>query len=55
MGQSYPIYACPRANHTRYSSVQVTFCGSLKQIVYKSNNRETNLTGGKCRAYGTMS
>ena len=24
MGQSYPIYACARANHVRYSSV---FCG----------------------------
>ena len=27
-GQSYPIYACTRANHVRYSSVQVIFCGS---------------------------
>ena len=31
MSQSYPIYACTRANHARYSSVQVTFCGSSKQ------------------------
>ena len=23
-----PIYACPRANQTLYSSVHVTFCGS---------------------------
>ena len=30
MGQSYPIYACIRANHTRYLSVYVTFCGSSK-------------------------
>ena len=30
MGQSYLICASTRANHTRYSSVQVTFCGSLK-------------------------
>ena len=28
MGQSYPIYACTRANHAHYSSAQVTFCGS---------------------------
>ena len=28
MGQSYPIYACTRANHTRYSS------GHVKSIVY---------------------
>ena len=28
--QSYPIYACTRANHARYSSVHVTFCGSSK-------------------------
>ena len=27
-GQSYPIYACIRANHARYLSVQVMFCGS---------------------------
>jgi len=32
MGQSYPIYACTRANHARYSSVHVTFCGSSKQV-----------------------
>ena len=29
-GQSYLIYVCTRANHTRYSSVHVTFCGSSK-------------------------
>ena len=28
MGQSYLICACTRTNHTRYSSVHVTFCGS---------------------------
>ena len=28
MGQSYPIYACTRANHARCSSVQLIFCGS---------------------------
>ena len=28
MGQSYPIYACTRANHAHYSSVQAIFCGS---------------------------
>ena len=30
MAQSYPIYACTRANRARYSSVNVTFCGSSK-------------------------
>ena len=30
MGQSYLICACIRANHARYSSVHVTFCGSSK-------------------------
>ena len=30
MGQSYLICACTRANHARYSSVQVTFCGISK-------------------------
>ena len=31
-GQSCPIYACTRANHARYSSVHVTFCGTSKQV-----------------------
>ena len=35
MSQSYPILACTRANHTRYSSVQVTFCGSSKHSLLK--------------------
>ena len=35
MGQSYPIYACTHANHARYSSVQVTFCGSSKLSLLK--------------------
>ena len=30
MGQSYLICARTRANHARYSSVHVTFCGSSK-------------------------
>ena len=30
-GQSYPIYACTRANHTCYSSVHFKFCGSSKR------------------------
>ena len=30
MDRSYLIYACTRANHVRYSSVHVTFCGSSK-------------------------
>ena len=38
MGQSYLICACTRTNHARYSSVQVTFCGSSK--LYKSNTQE---------------
>ena len=29
-GQSYPIHACTRANHGRYTSVHVTFFGSSK-------------------------
>ena len=31
MAQSYPFYAGTRANHPRYSSVNVTFFGSSKQ------------------------
>ena len=31
MGQSSHSYACTRANHARYSSVHVTFCGSSKE------------------------
>ena len=30
VAQSYPIYASTRANRSRYSSVNVTFCGSSK-------------------------
>ena len=30
MGQSYSMYVCTRANHARYSSAHVTFCGSSK-------------------------
>ena len=33
MGQSYPIYACTRANHARYSSVHVLF-SVPRNIVY---------------------
>ena len=33
MGQSYPICACTRARHERYSSVHVTFCGTSKQFI----------------------
>ena len=35
MGQSYPIYACSRANHAHYSSVHVKFCGSSKHTLLK--------------------
>ena len=35
MGQTYPIYACIRGNHSHYSSVHVTFCGSSKQYFIK--------------------
>ena len=35
MGQSYPIYACTRANHAPYSSFHVTFCGSSKHTLLK--------------------
>ena len=30
MAQSYPFYACTRADHARYSSVNVTFGGCPK-------------------------
>ena len=33
MGQSYPIYACSRANHAHYSSVHVKFCSSSKHTL----------------------
>ena len=33
MGQSYLICASTRANHARFSSVHVTFCGSSKHKV----------------------
>ena len=35
MGQSYPIYACSRANHAHYSSVHVKFCSSSKHTLLK--------------------
>ena len=35
VGQSYPIYACTRANHARYSAIHVTFCGSWKHSLLK--------------------
>ena len=35
LGRSYPICACTRANHARYSSVHVTFCGSSKHSLQK--------------------
>ena len=35
MGQSHPIYACTRANHAHYSSVDVKFCGSSKHTLIK--------------------
>ena len=35
MGQSYPIYACTRANHAHYSSVHVKFCGCSKHTLLK--------------------
>ena len=39
MSQSYPIYACTRADHARYSLVHVTFAVA-RNIVYKSKTRE---------------
>ena len=33
MDQSYPIYACTRANLARYSLVYFTFCDSWKHRV----------------------
>ena len=54
MGQTYPIYACIRANHSHYSSVPVSFCGSSKQYFIKVT-LEKNLTSRKCRTYRTIS
>ena len=34
-GQSYSIYACTRANHERYLSVQITFFGSWMHSLLK--------------------
>ena len=53
MGQSYLVYAFTRANHARYSSVHVTFCGSSKQFIKVIFGK--NLTDRKCRAYRTIS
>ena len=47
MDQSYPINACIRANHARYSSVHLTFC-LLRYYLGK------NLTSRKFRAYRTI-
>ena len=54
MGQSYPIYACCRANHAHYSSVHVKFCSSSKHTLLKYN-LEKNVRGRKCGAYRTIS
>ena len=53
LGQSYPIYACTRANHARYSSVQVTFCGSSEHSLLKKYLGK-NLIGRKRQAYRTI-
>ena len=37
MGQSYPIYACSRANHAHYSSVHVKFCSTSKHTLSKQH------------------
>ena len=52
--QSYPIYGCTRANHARYSSVQIIFCGSSRHNLLKQYFGK-NLTRRKFRAYGIMS
>ena len=39
MGQSYLICACTRTNHARYSSVQVTFCGSSKHSLLNTQGK----------------
>ena len=54
MGQSYPIYACTRANQAHYSSVHVRFCGSSKHTLLNEHVGK-NLTVRKCRAYRTIS
>ena len=40
MSQSYPIYGYTRANHTRYSSVQVIHFAIAQNVVYKSKTCE---------------
>ena len=55
LGQSYTFYACTRANHARYSSAHVTFCGNSKHSLFKVILRKKNLTGRKCREYRTTS
>ena len=54
MGQSYPIYACTRANHAHYSSVHVKFCSSSKHTLLKEH-LGNNLTRRKCGASRTIS
>ena len=41
MGQSYPIYACSRANHAHYSSVHVKFCSTSKHTFLKNTWEKT--------------
>ena len=52
MAQSYPFYACTRANHAIHRST--LHFAVARNIVHKSNTREKNLTGKKCRAYRTI-
>ena len=54
MDQSYPIYSCTRADHSRCSSVHVTFRGSWMHSLL-TNTWKKNLTGRQCRVYGTIS
>ena len=51
MGQSYLICACTHANHARYSSVHITFCGSSKHSLLLGKK----LADRKCRAYRAIS
>ena len=49
MGQSYPIYACTNANHARYSSLQITYCDSLKHALFLEHEAQMDQ-----KNYGTM-
>ena len=44
MDQSYPIYACTRANHVRYSSIHMTLCDSWKHSLCNTCPNEPEIS-----------